>query len=190
MAFDAYLWFKNGSSFNVMGESTSEISTKYFNGEAIEVTEYSLGVEMKATERRSDGGGATIGRADLQVFTCKKSIDTASCGLAQCCCRGTHIPIITLDVFRSGGDVKGGAQRYIWATFENCVITKVEIESGGDDELPTENLEFNYGKVTWHYQLTDHKSGAPISGKTKDFGWDSIGNKDRLDLTYSSPGKV
>jgi len=32
----------------------------------------------KVTGGRSDGGGATVGRANFDVFTCPKGIDTAS----------------------------------------------------------------------------------------------------------------
>src|ERR1041385_1589822 len=97
MAFNAYLVFDPGTG--IKGESTSEIAA---GKNAIEVTDFGFGVNMPVTTSRSDGGGATVGRANFDVFTCTKNIDTATCELMSKCCKGTNIKSIALHLFRAG----------------------------------------------------------------------------------------
>jgi len=71
MAFNAYLVFH--ADAKILGESTSspEQGVTRDNG-AIEITDYGFGVSMPVSSSRSDGGGATVGRANFDVFTCSK----------------------------------------------------------------------------------------------------------------------
>src|SRR5215475_303585 len=109
MAFNAYLLFKTAGDPKIQGESTSDIAA---GKGAVEVTDYGFGVSMPVTTSRSDGGGATVGRANFDVFTCSKSIDTATVPLMEYCCKGTNIKRIVLHLFRSGGDGDSGAVKY------------------------------------------------------------------------------
>jgi len=142
MAFNAYLLFKTSGDPKILGESTSDIA----NGKgAIEVSDYGFGVSMPVTSSRSDGGGATVGRANFDVFTCSKSIDTTTPRLVQYCCKGTAVPKIVLHLYRQGqGTDASGVVKYAMVVFQFCVITKVAI-TGSGEELPKESLEFNYG---------------------------------------------
>jgi type VI secretion system Hcp family effector len=182
MAFNAYLIFSNDS--NIVGESTSNPDPQngWKKNRAIEVTDYGFGVNMPVTTSRSDGGGATVGRANFDVFTCTKNIDTSTCELMSKCCKGTNIKSIALHLFRAGaGDSHAaGAVKYALYVFQNCVVTKVAI-SGSGEELPKESLEFNYGVCEYWYQYTDHDTGqaaSPPSGKgNKDpKGWSTVTN--------------
>jgi type VI secretion system Hcp family effector len=156
MAFNAYLVFSEDTK--IKGESTSDVAKK--KG-AIEVTAYGFGVSMNVTTGRSDGGGATVGRANFDPFTCEKGIDTATVRLAEFCCKGTAIKKICLHLYRQGDvNTASGVVKYAMVVFKHCVITKVTI-SGGGDELPKESMEFNYGVCEYHYQYTDHETGSP-----------------------------
>src|ERR1043165_2635692 len=147
MAFNAYLVFDSPSA--IMGESTSDIAT---GTGAIEVSDYSFGVTMPVTASRSDGGGATVGRANFDIFSCNKSIDTATWKLFEFCCKGTNIAKAVLHIYRQGeGTEESGVIKYIVVNFHNCVITKVGV-SGGGEELPKESLEFNYGGCEYWYR--------------------------------------
>ena len=180
MAFNAYLVFSSDSA--IVGESTSDIMKKK-SVNAIEVTDFGFGVSMPVTTSRSDGGGATVGRANFDVFTCNKNIDTATTKLAEFCCKGTAIKKITLHLYRQGeGSDDTGVVKYSMVIFKFCVITKVGI-SGGGEELPKESLEFNYGVCEYHYQWTDHESGKPEGARppgvdpVMKFSWSTIQNK-------------
>src|SRR6266496_499899 len=172
MAFNAYLVFDTPSA--ISGESTSDIAT---GTGAIEISDYSFGVTMPVTASRSDGGGATVGRANFDIFTCSKGIDTATCKLVEYCCKGTAIEKAVLHLYRQGQGDDSGVVKYAMVVFKNCVITKVAI-SGGGEELPKESLEFNYGVCEYLYQLTDHETGKPKDGvKPQKAGWSTISNK-------------
>jgi len=170
MAFNAYLCFDKGTS--ISGESSSEIAQ---GSNAIEVADYGFGVSMPVTTSRSDGGGATVGRANFDVFTCNKNIDTATCKLFEFCCKGTNIPKIALHLYRQGeGSDNSGVVKYAMVVFQNCVITKVGV-SGGGEELPKESLEFNYGFCEYWYQMTNHDTGKP-EGAPAHYGWSTVKN--------------
>jgi len=181
MAFNAYLVFTKDSA--IKGESTSVPQDGADKAGAIEVADFGFGVSMPVTASRSDGGGATVGRANFDVFTCSKGIDTATTKLFEFCCKGTNIKQIILHLYRQGEGTSGsGVVKYAQMIFQNCVITKVAI-SGGGEELPKESLEFNYGVCEYRYQWTNHDSGKPDDGgppseapKKPTFGWSTVRN--------------
>jgi len=157
-------------------------ATGWQKNRAIEISDYGFGVNMPVTTSRSDGGGATVGRANFDVFTCTKNIDTATCRLMEKCCKGTNIGSIALHLFRAGeGDAgASGAVKYALYVFQNCVVTKVAI-SGSGEELPKESLEFNYGVCEYWYQYTDHDTGqakSPPGGlpSKEPKGWSTVIN--------------
>jgi type VI secretion system Hcp family effector len=178
MAFNAYLLFKPGKGNDeINGESTSLPESSAVAKKAIEVTDFGFGVSMPVTTSRSDGGGATVGRANFDVFTCNKNIDTATCKLVEYCCKGTAIEKAVLHLYRQGvGAEASGVVKYVMVTFKFVVITKVGI-SGGGEELPKESLEFNYGACEYMYQETDHEFGTATKRATDKAGWTTIENK-------------
>lgn len=176
MAFNAYLVFHTEGDPKIVGESTAVLPGKSDSLGAIEPQDYGFGVSMPVTTSRSDGGGATVGRANFDVFTCTKGIDTATTALVEYCCKGTAIKTIMLHLYRAGeGSEASGVVKYAMVVFRHCVITKVAI-TGSGEELPKESMEFNYGVCEYHYQLTDHNNGKPV-GAAKRFGWTTINNK-------------
>jgi type VI secretion system Hcp family effector len=173
MAFNAYLVFH--ADTKIAGESTSKPDGAPDPNPGIEVQDYGFGVSMPVTSSRSDGGGATVGRANFDVFTCTKGIDMATCDLVKYCCKGTDIPNIVLHLYRAGEATDSGTVKYAVVAFQHCVITKVAI-SGSGEELPKESLEFNYGRCEYQYQFTDHKTGKAVAGKRPHFGWSTVTN--------------
>jgi type VI secretion system Hcp family effector len=175
MAFNAYLVFHEKSG--IKGESSSlPAGGDVKPNVAIEVQDYGFGVSMPVTTSRSDGGGATVGRANFDVFTATKGIDTATTELVKYCCKGTNIPRILLHLYRAGDDAASGTVKYAEVVFDHCVITKVAI-SGSGEELPKESMEFNYGKCEYVYLKTDHATGKPAQGAVPvHFGWSTIKN--------------
>lgn len=177
MAFNAYLVFHEESK--IKGESTSDIAK---GAGAVEISDFGFGVSMPVTTSRSDGGGATVGRANFDVFTCSKNIDSATCKLVEFCCKGTAIKKIVLHLYRQGeGSDATGVVKYAMVVFQHCVITKVGV-SGGGEELPKESLEFNYGVCEYWYKWTDHETGKydgpdKPSDPNPHYGWSTIANK-------------
>lgn len=176
MAFNAYLVFTPDKD-DIKGESTSEL---FKEKGAIEIADYAFAAAMPVTSSRSDGGGATVGRANFEAFTCNKNIDTSTPKLVEYCCLGKNIGKICLHLFRAGDEGETGAVKYAMVVFKHCVVTKVGI-SGGGEELPKESLEFNYGICEYHYQETNHETGKP-KGDVRKFGWSTVNNKVHADL--------
>src|SRR5215472_1113139 len=127
MAFNAYLLFSTASDKLIVGESTSTPDGAPTPNNAIEVQDHGFGVSMPVTTSRSDGGGATVGRANFDVFTCTKGIDTATVDLVKFCCKGTDIPAIILHLYRAGEKTASGTVKYAIVVFQHCVVTKVAI---------------------------------------------------------------
>jgi type VI secretion system secreted protein Hcp len=176
MAFNAYLVF-HPEKDDIKGESSSQL----FKGKgAIEIADYGFAAAMPVTASRSDGGGATVGRANFEAFTCNKNIDTSTPKLVEYCCLGKNITKICLHLFRAGDEGDTGAVKYAMVAFKHCVITKVGV-SGGGEELPKESLEFNYGICEYHYQQTNHETGKK-EGDVKKFGWSTVNNKVHAEL--------
>ena|SRR5436190_680661 len=180
MAFNAYLIFhkgvRGGKGSGICGESTSEPEKGIPKG-ALEISDYAFGVSMPVTTSRSDGGGATVGRANFDIFSATKSIDTSTPFLVQYCCTGKNIPSIVLHLYRQGAGTDqeaSGAVKYAVVVFQNCVITKVGI-SGSGEELPKESLEFNYGYCEYIYHETKKTTGERV-GNPMRFGWSTVSN--------------
>src|SRR3954466_3307183 len=125
MAFNAYLVFTVDGALKIGGESSSEVAKdllKADNG-AIELTDFGFGVSMPVTTSRSDGGGATVGRANFDVFTASKNIDTSTCALVEHCTKGRSIDSIVLHLYRQGDTSESGVVKYAMIVFQHCVIT-------------------------------------------------------------------
>ena len=150
--FDAYLKITG-----IPGESTS----KDFE-EQIEILSYNHSVSQSTSAVKSSSGGATTGRCSHGDFTIVKECDKASPLLAQKCSDGTHIDGVTLTLCRaSGGDKK--------VPFMEYKMTKVIVANvapgGRKDDLPSETISFNYGKIEWTYTQQKRKDGSG-GGKT------------------------
>jgi type VI secretion system secreted protein Hcp len=149
----------------IPGESTDDKHKDW-----IEVMSYSSGVSQMAGGDRSTGGAASGGRCDHQDFSIVKTLDKASPTLDLFCCNGTHIKNVVVELCRATGN----KEKYMEYKMEDVIISSVSIGGGGGD-IPTESVTFNYGKITWNYIQTDHKTGA-AKGNVQKY-WSVIENK-------------
>lgn len=163
MPFDAFLKIDV-----VPGECTDEKHKEW-----IEVLSYSHGVSQAVSGSVSSGGGRSAQRCDHSDLSIVKTLDKTSPKLNLFCCNGTHIADIILELCRSGGD----KVPYMTYNIKDSIISSVRPggSSQGSEALPLEEVTFNYGKITWTYQETDHKTGQP-KGKVET-NWDLTLNK-------------
>ena len=163
MAFDAFLKIDG-----IPGECTDDKHADWF-----EILSYSHGVAQLASGSVSSGGSRSAERCDHQDFSIVKTLDKSSPKLALACCNGQHFPTVTFELCRAGGD----KQKYMEYKMEDVIIASARPggSSQGGDALPLEEVSFSYGKLTWTYTETDHKTGKP-KGDISAF-WDLHTNK-------------
>src|SRR5687768_9857714 len=94
------------------------------------------------------GGGTGAGKVSIQDLSLTKYFDKASPLLMTACARGTHYPRVTLSLRKAGATA---TQHFMVITMEEVMVTGMSTGgSGGEDRL-TENVTFNFGKVTLDY---------------------------------------
>jgi type VI secretion system secreted protein Hcp len=158
MAFDAFLKIDG-----IPGESKDEKHPDW-----IEILSYSHGVSQPPSATVSSAGGAGSGRVNMQDFSVVKHIDKASAKVAEACCTGKHIPTVVLEICRAGGD-KLKYMEYKLATVMVSSVRPGGTAHGGD-EVPLEEVSFNFGKIEWTYTQQDRKTGAAAGNVSA--GWD------------------
>jgi len=148
MAFDAFLEIEG-----VPGESTDENHSEW-----IEILSYSHGVSQPGSGSVSSGGARSAERSEHQDFSIVKSLDKATPKLNLYCCNGTHIPKVKIELCRATGE----KQKYMEYLMSDVLVSSVRPggSSQGGENLPLEEVTFNYGKMEWTYTETDHKTGT------------------------------
>lgn len=159
MAFDAFLEISG-----VEGESTDKENLK-----KIEVTSFNSGVSQTISGTMSSSGSLTAERADFTPFVVTKDIDLASPLLNQYCAAGTHIALITFQLYRAG-DKKALFQEY---TLEKCIISGVSVGGSSGGDFPTETVSIEYGAIKWNYKKLDENSN--LKGNSNG-SWTRLGN--------------
>ena len=124
----------------IPGESTDDKHKEW-----IEIMSYSSGVAQMAAGDRSTGGAATGGRCSHQDFSIVKGMDKASPTINLFCCNGKHIPNVVIELCRATEN----KEKFMEYKMEDVIISSVSIGGGGGG-LPTESVNFNYGKMTWN----------------------------------------
>jgi type VI secretion system secreted protein Hcp len=149
----------------VDGESTDD---KHKNW--IEILSFSWGCSQQASATQSSSGGGTTQRADFMDFNITKLMDSSSPKLFKACAKGDHIKEVILELCRAGGD----KLKFMEYKMENVIISNVSVGgSGGADS--SENVSFNYGKITQTY--TKQKRADGTGGGNVPAGWDLEANK-------------
>jgi len=165
MAFDAFLQIDG-----IPGESTDDKHSEW-----IELLKFNYSADQPSSGSVSSGGGRSAERVDLDDLHVTKAIDKATPKLLLNCCNGRHIAKITLEVCRSGED----KQLYYKIVMEDVIVTSIQAagmaKGQGSAPLPIEEVSFGFGKITWTYTETDHKTGQP-KGDVETF-WDLHSNK-------------
>lgn len=163
MAFDAFLKIDG-----IPGESTDDKHKDW-----IEILSFNHGMAQPSSATDSSAGGGTTERVNMSDYSVVKHLDKASPKLAEFCCTGKHIATVSVELCRAGGD----KLKYMEVKMENVVISGVQPggASGGSDNLPTENISFNFAKIKWTY--TQQKRADGTGGGNVTGGWDLTANK-------------
>ncbi|WP_075291366.1 type VI secretion system tube protein Hcp [Pararhizobium arenae] len=168
MAFDAVLNFNLPSLTGLTVKGESEIVK-----DGIPLTDewsFSLENKLNITQHTS---GAGAGKAEFEVFTIKKQVDTASANLLIACGSGAHFHGVTLKLFKAGGNFATAQQNlYLCWTFNQLAVEKVEWSFG--DPAPEENVTFKFGACSVSYGRQSSTGKITPAGLGS---WNQIANK-------------
>jgi type VI secretion system secreted protein Hcp len=132
-----------------------EVTVKGFE-KWIEVSSFSFGASNSTT---GVGGGGSASKPVFEDFAFTKALDTASPKIFEYVALGKHIATAELDMVKSGN-----AQDKLFSyAFTDVLLSSVHYSGTGAD-VPTESVEFTYGKVKVQSYLQDPKGGDSILG--------------------------
>lgn len=135
----------------IEGESTDREHRNW-----IEILSYSHGITRTPSDRIGTGEG--VSKSGHEDFSIAKALDKASPKLALACCQGEHIPKVVMELCRIGDD----GQKFMEYEMEDVIITSVRPRgtADGQQEMPVEELSFNYKKIIFTYTEIDPRSGG------------------------------
>ena len=119
----------------VEGESTD---SKHKN--EIEILSFSWGITNTGSVT---GGGGGAGKPVVQDFTIVKAMGASSPQLMEKCCRGEHIPSVSVTLAS-----KESKQEYMKIKLEDCLISSYQTGGGGGGaSVPMDQVSFNFSRV-------------------------------------------
>ena len=107
------------------------------------------------------GGGAGAGRVTMEDVQVTKRFDKASPKIMLACCNGEHIGDTTVTIRKAGKE----QQEYMKIKMTDVLVSSVSAGGSGGDEIPMENIAFNYGKIEVEYK--EQKIDGTLGGVTK-----------------------
>src|SRR5882724_2775007 len=133
MAFDGFLNVE-GQKGLIKGECKDDKHKEW-----IDVTSFSYSVTQGQSV--DTGGGLTSGKAQCGDFTFTQKYHKGSPRLWEYCATGEHLKKVTFQCRKSTGDAQ---LVYLTCTFNDCVITSVNTQGNGQDDIPDETVNLAY----------------------------------------------
>lgn len=156
MSSNIYMKIETEEGKEIEGNSTAKGHEKW-----IELMSWSHGFHQPTTAATKSSDQQATSRANHSDLSCTKFTDASSSPLMHICWTGKQIDKITIECYRASGsdDVGGGSTDYLTILMEDVIIGNFSI-SGGGDELPIENITFNYTKITYTFKPVTFETGA------------------------------
>ncbi len=106
------------------------------------------------------GGGGGAGKVNMTDFSFAMRINKASPKLFLACARGDHIADAVLTCRKAGKE----GQEYLKIKFSELLISNYQTGGGGGDEVPIEQITFNFAKIEFSYapQKADGSLDSPV----------------------------
>jgi len=94
MAFNGFVNFGD-----IKGESTDKDHKDW-----VTILSFDHAIRQPASVTQKSAGGRAAEEADHSPFSITKLLDAATPKLYEASCKGTHIPEVTIELWRAGGD--------------------------------------------------------------------------------------
>ena len=135
----------------------------------IDVLSYSFGASQ--TGSSAYGGGAGAGKVQFQDFHFVMKMSKATPKLFLACANGEHIKSAILTARKAGKE----QQEFYTIKFSDVLVSSYQTSgSGSGDEVPTEQISFNFSKIETEYK--EQKPDGTLAGGIK-AGYDIKINK-------------
>ena len=125
----------------------------------IEILSWGHSFEQPVTPYRPSTG-STLEKCKHELITVAKYIDKASAAILKAIWSGKQIDDATIECFRADGD--NVPVKYLKILMTDVVISTFSI-SGGEGDIPQEELGLSYGEITYEYTPQDKLLGTPGS---------------------------
>jgi type VI secretion system secreted protein Hcp len=159
--YDAYL--------NLDGVKGEALDDKHKDW--IELAGFGHQMTQPVSQTVSSAGGAATGRTQHGDFQIHKYLDAASPKLYEAVSNGKHFSKAKIEVCRAGGS----QVKFLEINLEEVMVSQVHITSAtigpgavkpastaptSNNDLPTEAVSLNYGKIEWVYTQQKRKDGS------------------------------
>lgn len=125
----------------------------------IAVDSFSWGV---AVPTAGVGGGGATGKAKFEELQITKGFDKFSPMIAEHVVLGIHENTVSLEGFAKADN--GTNVVYLNITLTNVLISSYGVAGQGDgNEMPTESITFDYGKIDFSYVGPDPKESSTFT---------------------------
>jgi type VI secretion system secreted protein Hcp len=120
---------------------------------------YDHAVTQPPSISQKTAGGRSAEEVTHSEFSVVKLLDAATPKLYEAACKGVHIPEVTIELFRAGGDKP---VKYMEYKLKEVLISGVITHGDptGPAQFPTETIKMTYGAIEWTYTKQDEKGAA------------------------------
>jgi type VI secretion system secreted protein Hcp len=129
------------------------------------ITDFHHQVTQPPSVTQATAGGRTAEAVQHSEFVIGKLTDAATPKLLEAACKGTHIPEVTIECWRAGGD----PVKYYEVKLKEVLISGVTHTGNpaGTHGFPTETVSMTYGSIAWTYtkQKPDGTGGGNVAAK-------------------------
>lgn len=135
----------------------------------IQIESWSWGESNAGSHGHGGGGGA--GKVQMQDFHFVMKVNKSSPKLLLACANGEHIKSASLVCRKAGKE----QQEFLKYKFEDLLISSYQTGgSGGSDIVPTDQISFNFTKISVEYYTQKPDGGVVLGAKA---GYDIKVNK-------------
>jgi len=155
MAFNAFVNFGD-----IKGESTDKEHKDW-----VMIQSYSHDIAQPPSVTQKTAGGRSAEAVTHSEYKVVKLLDAATPKLFEACCKGTHIPEVTIELVRAGGD----PLKYMTTKLKEVMISGISHNGDptGDAQFPTETISMTYGAIehTYTKQKPDGSAAGQVAAK-------------------------
>ena len=145
---------------DIKGDSTDKDHKDW-----IMITNFRHAVTQPASVTQKTAGGRSAEAVDFSEFEIEKMHDSATPKLYEAACKGLHIPEVTVELWRAGGN----PLKYTEIKLKEVLISGIVHEGNptGPNQFPTETVRLTFGAIEWTYtkQKPTGEAGGNVAMK-------------------------